>query len=421
MDVSMTAKFPLNVVPTNVNHPATPLINHRPARSRLCSLRPALAVHTPLPARRPPLFPKPTPPLSPLASRVAPQFLHAHPRVESPFKAVTMPVPRPATPAPVRHVVFPSSARAAAGVQHLALPALSSESPGTRRSYVTSRAWLCARVAATSAAAHVAPSRRLQQRRERRERSVRKDPWRSASARSRVAFTSAIWFVERGWDVDYTTVKSATIGVRAHLVCGARSKRWFAIADELFWSHLSPVGHSVQCGRSTNTPGGRAQAVPKCNNECAIAKRNARLADALGITADSRQKVEAPTYHDELVAFARSNPKFLGVVEKTFDDMVTTITPTPSNLGKLTDLRTAAAPSWRASSPQIAAPKPSTASWAARAPLRPTSVPATTTGLQPHRTAVGSRAQSPNLAMPPQSNVSPPTPGAVPDNWEDDL
>ncbi|GLB39230.1 putative R3H domain containing protein [Lyophyllum shimeji] len=179
---------------------------------------------------------------------------------------------------------------------------------------------------------------------------------------------------------------------------------------------------SVHCGRSTTSPNKRQQAAPKCNNDCAIAKRNARLADALGITPESREKVAAVTYHEELVSFARANLKFVGVVEKAFEEFVTTqkktqvlphmpsdrrkfvhdlaavyrmdtqmvdqephrsvrllrrldtriphpllsstvaaSTPAPPNLGKLADLRAttaASAPSWRASS-AATAPKPS--------------------------------------------------------------
>jgi len=56
-----------------------------------------------------------------------------------------------------------------------------------------------------------------------------------------------------------------------------------------------------------------------------IAKRNARLADALGISMESRDKsaaAAAVTYSDELMGFARVNLKFLGLVEKTFADFV---------------------------------------------------------------------------------------------------
>jgi transcriptional repressor NF-X1 len=58
-----------------------------------------------------------------------------------------------------------------------------------------------------------------------------------------------------------------------------------------------------------------------CTNECAIAKRNARLAEALGISSDRTEKNKA-TYRDELIAFARANSKFLPVVEKSLAEYV---------------------------------------------------------------------------------------------------
>ncbi|KAF5383199.1 hypothetical protein D9615_004931 [Tricholomella constricta] len=234
-----------------------------------------------------------------------------------------------------------------------------------------------------------------------------------------------------------------------------------------------------------------AFAAPKCNNECAVAKRNARLADALGITAESREKTALVTYHDEVAGFARASSKFLVVVEKAFDEFVTSqkktqvlphmpperrkfvhdlaavyrmdtqmvdqephrsvlllrrldtriptpllsstiaaSTPTPSNLGKLADLRIAAAPSWRAS-PTPSVLKQNTVGWGTS---RPTSAAATThpqpqPSLQSTRPPAGAnatRASSPAPVRAPLapslSAVEPPaTPTAVPENWEDDL
>ena len=54
----------------------------------------------------------------------------------------------------------------------------------------------------------------------------------------------------------------------------------------------------------------------KCSNECLVAKRNARLAEALGISPENRDK--AITYHEGLTAFAKANVKFLALVEKSF-------------------------------------------------------------------------------------------------------
>ncbi|KAN0129710.1 hypothetical protein V8E53_012530 [Lactarius tabidus] len=85
------------------------------------------------------------------------------------------------------------------------------------------------------------------------------------------------------------------------------------------------IQQSVLCGRSASSPAGREAAlIPRCTNECEIAKRNARLAEALGINPDlhkanSRQVV----YSDDLVSFAKPNAKFVELVEKTFAEFVT--------------------------------------------------------------------------------------------------
>lgn len=60
----------------------------------------------------------------------------------------------------------------------------------------------------------------------------------------------------------------------------------------------------------------------KCSNDCAIAKRNAKLAEALGINPEAKSaavagKEQGVTYMDELLAFARANAKFVALVEKT--------------------------------------------------------------------------------------------------------
>ncbi|KAI0042826.1 hypothetical protein FA95DRAFT_1499565 [Auriscalpium vulgare] len=83
------------------------------------------------------------------------------------------------------------------------------------------------------------------------------------------------------------------------------------------------IRQPVPCGRSTGNPAGREGAQQlKCTPDCAIAKRNARLAEALGINPDA-QNDKHVIWSDELVAFARSDVKFLGLVEKTFADFAT--------------------------------------------------------------------------------------------------
>ncbi|ESK87323.1 shuttle craft like transcriptional regulator [Moniliophthora roreri MCA 2997] len=83
---------------------------------------------------------------------------------------------------------------------------------------------------------------------------------------------------------------------------------------------------SVHCGKSTSSPQGSSKLrnPPKCNSECSVAQRNARLADALGINVASRSGAGGGemTYNDELVAFARANMKFLGLVESAFAEFI---------------------------------------------------------------------------------------------------
>ncbi|KAL5498772.1 FAP1 [Sanghuangporus vaninii] len=89
-----------------------------------------------------------------------------------------------------------------------------------------------------------------------------------------------------------------------------------------------PCGRLQQpsmCGRSTSNPAGRqATQQLKCNNECAIAKRNARLAEALGISREvqDRDGQRPVTYSSDLTAFAHANARFCAVVEKTFADFI---------------------------------------------------------------------------------------------------
>ena len=80
------------------------------------------------------------------------------------------------------------------------------------------------------------------------------------------------------------------------------------------------IRQSVPCGRSTTNLSGREGTQQlKCTNECAIAKRNARLAEALGINPDrSESRAQQITYGEELLSFARANTKFCGIVEKSF-------------------------------------------------------------------------------------------------------
>ncbi|GJE93163.1 FKBP12-associated protein 1 homolog [Phanerochaete sordida] len=81
------------------------------------------------------------------------------------------------------------------------------------------------------------------------------------------------------------------------------------------------IRQSVPCGRSTANPAGREGSQQlKCTNDCALAKRNARLAEALGINPEGRSF--QVSYSDDLQAFARANLRFCLLVEKTFADFV---------------------------------------------------------------------------------------------------
>jgi hypothetical protein len=52
-----------------------------------------------------------------------------------------------------------------------------------------------------------------------------------------------------------------------------------------------------------------------------MAKRNARLAEALGIAPDRREEKNI-VYAEDLMVFARANQKFCLLVEKTFSEYV---------------------------------------------------------------------------------------------------
>ncbi|OAX40568.1 hypothetical protein K503DRAFT_687258 [Rhizopogon vinicolor AM-OR11-026] len=73
---------------------------------------------------------------------------------------------------------------------------------------------------------------------------------------------------------------------------------------------------SVPCSQTSST------AKLKCTGECAIKLRNDRLADALGISPEKRDSMTKVTYNEDLTTFARTNGKFLALVEKTFADFV---------------------------------------------------------------------------------------------------
>ncbi|BEI83169.1 hypothetical protein CcaverHIS002_0310370 [Cutaneotrichosporon cavernicola] len=74
------------------------------------------------------------------------------------------------------------------------------------------------------------------------------------------------------------------------------------------------------CGSSTSNPSSRETAQLKCNADCMMRQRNARLADALGIKQPiDRTLTEWPP---ELRSFALANLPFVKTVENTFRDFV---------------------------------------------------------------------------------------------------
>lgn len=80
------------------------------------------------------------------------------------------------------------------------------------------------------------------------------------------------------------------------------------------------IRQPVACGRSISNPAGREGSQQlKCSNECLVAKRNARLADALGIDPNRTGTADRQVaYNDELLAYAKANHKFCLMVEKSF-------------------------------------------------------------------------------------------------------
>ncbi|WVW78077.1 hypothetical protein I302_100028 [Kwoniella bestiolae CBS 10118] len=75
----------------------------------------------------------------------------------------------------------------------------------------------------------------------------------------------------------------------------------------------------TSCGASNTNPKSREVEQLKCNSECAVRQRNARLADALGIKSSERG---LEVYEDELKSFAAQNNGFVKMVESTFEDFV---------------------------------------------------------------------------------------------------
>jgi transcriptional repressor NF-X1 len=76
---------------------------------------------------------------------------------------------------------------------------------------------------------------------------------------------------------------------------------------------------SCSCGRIMQPAPCGASRVLKCQDACSVAKRNARLADALGISESARAGgINSVTWSSDLIAFCRitANQAFVKNVEK---------------------------------------------------------------------------------------------------------
>ncbi|WVQ85287.1 hypothetical protein IAT38_007452 [Cryptococcus sp. DSM 104549] len=73
----------------------------------------------------------------------------------------------------------------------------------------------------------------------------------------------------------------------------------------------------TSCGASLGNPKSRELDQLKCNSECAVKQRNARLADALGIKPGEKGQ---EVYEEELRSFAGGNHGFVKMVENTFEE-----------------------------------------------------------------------------------------------------
>lgn len=68
-------------------------------------------------------------------------------------------------------------------------------------------------------------------------------------------------------------------------------------------------GHLTQqarCGASDSKPGGNAGRQVKCTDACAVAKRNAQLADALGVEK-KEPKIREVEYDQSTLSFYSAN------------------------------------------------------------------------------------------------------------------
>ncbi|KZP01668.1 hypothetical protein CALVIDRAFT_492229 [Calocera viscosa TUFC12733] len=76
------------------------------------------------------------------------------------------------------------------------------------------------------------------------------------------------------------------------------------------------------CGACTASPTSRTSTQLKCGQECAIAKRNARLAEALGIPEGSKSKLGATDWPERLTTFFRENREWASMAERNMNEFI---------------------------------------------------------------------------------------------------
>ena len=82
------------------------------------------------------------------------------------------------------------------------------------------------------------------------------------------------------------------------------------------------VQQRTSCSASTTNPTSREKNALKCNSECAVRQRNARLADALGISPSREGKAGEVEWDSGLKDFAKANLGFVKVVEGTLEGFI---------------------------------------------------------------------------------------------------
>jgi len=83
------------------------------------------------------------------------------------------------------------------------------------------------------------------------------------------------------------------------------------------------ISQPTTCGACISNPSPRSSHKLECAQACLTAKRNASLAEALGISLDSSRARSAVAYPDELIAFFRANTAFCMTVERALNEFTT--------------------------------------------------------------------------------------------------